>query len=318
MIEVLFGESEAGSMKAAKSDVIVGKTDGPVAVWMAGKKKPPEKENTGWIPGTAQEVICLGFMLDIGDIKEPADSKYRRELICSLYAQEEWETDPEMEAALKDAADVYVNERIRLENYLKDGEKIRIWYSDAPYSRCGFYSLCAMLQKHLAVSKCRNEICVVKMPEYSVQDDSITCWQNWGEVSAEEFAAFLPYERELTEDEIRMYTGLWNDLVEENSPLRTLINGQIIGVPETFYDFLIWKKLTKEPVKEARLIGDILGNYRLSVGDWWYAKRIDCFISQGKIEVVWDSKTKYARMIRAAEQKEVCNEDRVESADRRK
>lgn len=302
MIEVLFGESEAGAVKAAKSDVIVGKADGPVAVWMAGKKKLPKKEHAGWIPGTAQEVICLGFMLDIGDIRESADSRYRRELLYSLYAQGQWE-DSEADLELKSLGNFYVNELARLENYLKDGEKIRIWYSDAPYSRCGFYSLCAKLQTDLAGEKYQNEIHTVKLPEYRVQSGTITCWQNWGEVAAEEFAAFLAYERELTKDEIRMYGSRWNELAEDNSPLRAWINGQIVGVPETFYDFLIWKKLTGEPVKEARLLGDIMGNYQVSVGDWWYAKRIEHFIRQGRIEVVRDSGSKYARLIRRAETK---------------
>ena len=39
MIEILFGESEAASMKAAKNKVIIGTVNGPTAVWMAGKKK---------------------------------------------------------------------------------------------------------------------------------------------------------------------------------------------------------------------------------------------------------------------------------------
>lgn len=43
MIEILFGESEAGSMKAAKNKIVVGKVNGPVSVWMAGKKTPPQK-----------------------------------------------------------------------------------------------------------------------------------------------------------------------------------------------------------------------------------------------------------------------------------
>ncbi len=60
MIEVLFEESEAGSMKAAKNTVIAGKVDGPTSVWKVGKKKLPERENCGWIDGTAEEVICLG------------------------------------------------------------------------------------------------------------------------------------------------------------------------------------------------------------------------------------------------------------------
>ena len=43
MIEVLFGDSEAAAMKAAKNTVLIGGADGPTSVWMAGKKKPPEK-----------------------------------------------------------------------------------------------------------------------------------------------------------------------------------------------------------------------------------------------------------------------------------
>ena len=74
-------------------------------------------------------------------------------------------------------------------------------------------------------------------------------------------------------------------------------NGRVLGVPEDFYDFLIWKKLTDKPVKEARLIGDILGYFPISVGDWWYAKRIEYYIRQGKIRVVQDSKNTYGRMI---------------------
>lgn len=78
MIEVLFGESEAASMKAAKSTVMAGHVNGPTSLWMIGEKTPPERIFTGWMEGTAEEVVCLGFMLDIGNIKEPADSLYRK------------------------------------------------------------------------------------------------------------------------------------------------------------------------------------------------------------------------------------------------
>lgn len=58
MVEVLFGESEAGSMKIAKNKYNFQDED---------------------------KVICLGFMMDIGDIKESADSPYRRNLIHSFF-----------------------------------------------------------------------------------------------------------------------------------------------------------------------------------------------------------------------------------------
>ncbi len=291
MIEVLFGESEAASMKAAKNTVVMGGANGPTSVWRAGKKKPPEKPFAGWVEGTAEEVVCLGFMLDIGDIKKPVDSSYRKELIYSLFSQNRYGRSLELEEELKQVGDAYVNELHRLIQFLEDGEAIRIWYSDAPYSRCGLYSLCRMLLKY------ETEIRVVKLPEYAAREKGIISYSNWGEISAEEFAGFLPCEKVLTREELRMYAMLWSELAEENSPLRTVINGRVIGVPEDFYDFLLWKKITHKPIKEARLIGDILGGYQLGVGDWWYARRIDYHIQQGNIMIAEDSENKYARLI---------------------
>lgn len=298
MIEVLFSESEAESMKAAKSKAAkhtisvrtVKGSDGPTSVWVAGKKKPSKKEFSGWIQGTAREVVCFGFMLDVGEIKETADSQYRREQIYSLYSQARG-LAIEADVEFKKIAESSVYERERLKKYLEEGETIRIWYSDAPYSRCGFYSLCTMLRKY------ENEIHTVKLPEYRVQTDSIVMYQNWGEVAAEEFASFLPGEKVLSKEEIRMYAGWWSELVEDNSPVRAMVNGRLVGVQEDFYDFAIWKRLTEEPIKEARLIGNILGNYRLSISDWWFAARIEHFIRQGKIRVVEDSEEAYARQI---------------------
>ena len=269
----------------------ITKIDGPTSVWIAGKKKPPKREDSGWLEGTAEEVICLGFLLDIGDIRETIDSQYRKDLIYSLYAQEQWGKDPELDEELRNLAECYINEMARLKNYLDDGEQIRIWYSDAPYSICGFYQLCSILTKY------DNSIQVVKLPQYCVRDNITISYKNWGEIAAEEFAGFLPYEKKLSRQELRLYNSLWNELKEDNSPLRAVVNGRLTGVPEDFYDFLIWKEMSGKPQKEARLIGDILGKYPVSIGDWWYAKRIDHFIDKEKIQVVEDSENKYARLI---------------------
>ena len=295
MIEVLFGESEAASMKTAKSKIVIGSVSGPTSVFMAGKKKPPQKPFTGWIEGTAQDVICLGLMLDIGDIKEPVDGGYRKNLIYSMYAQDQWEQDNKWNNEMKKMGGFYIDELLRLKQFLDAGEVIRIWYSDAPYSRCGFYHLCQILKNY------ENEIRAVKLPEYVVLEKSIISYRNWGDVAAEEFASFLPYEKRLSKEEVRMYAILWCDLVEDNSPLRSVINGKVLGVPEDFYDFQIWKRLTEKPVKEARLIGDMIGYSQISIGDWWYAKRIEYYIQHKKIRIVEDSANKYATMICIAE-----------------
>ncbi|MDE6732819.1 MAG: DUF1835 domain-containing protein, partial [Oscillospiraceae bacterium] len=61
MIEVLFGDSEAGAMKAA----------------LRGGK-------------LGSDAVCLGFALDIGDIQKPVTGEYRARLLCDLLYAEQW------------------------------------------------------------------------------------------------------------------------------------------------------------------------------------------------------------------------------------
>ncbi|MDK2809157.1 MAG: hypothetical protein PWP24_1894, partial [Clostridiales bacterium] len=190
------------------------------------------------------------------------------------------------------AGEIYRDELNRLTEFLKKGESIRIWYSNSPYSLCGLYYLCNMLWKY------PNEIYVVKLPEYLQNDkNTISKYSNWGEVSEEEFSQFLVYEKKITIPEMKMFSNKWVKLVEDNSPLRAMINGSLVGVPEDFYDFLIRKRLSNNPVKEARLLGDILGYYPFGVSDSWYASRIEYMINTGSIKVVEDSEKRYARII---------------------
>lgn len=327
MIEVLFGESEAGAMKVAKHKKVLGSVcDGPTVTVVIGEtgkageegrkltgqktvdektapdpgragiraktaKTAPMAKTVEWIQGTPDQVICLGFMLDMGDIKEAPDSLYRKNLIFSMLYQEQWEELEKYKDELRETGSFYEKELMRFQKFLEAGEDIRIWYSDAPYSRCGLCFVCDLMKEF------ENQVSVVKLPEYQVKENSVTFHHNWGNVAAEEFSGFLQFEHGLSKRERRMYENLWAELVEENAPLRAMVNGRLTGVKEDFYDFLIWRRLTGQPVKEARLIGDILGRYPLSIGDWWYASRIDAFIAEGKIRVCEDSKNKYTRMI---------------------
>ncbi|MDD3337522.1 MAG: DUF3658 domain-containing protein [Lachnospiraceae bacterium] len=289
---MLFGESEAGAMKVAKNKAISIVSNGPTAVLCAGKKNAPRKEKGEWIEGTSDEVICLAFMLDIGDITEDVCSEYRKKLIYSMLNQGQWGTDAVIEEELYETADVYIKELERLMKYLEDDEEIRIWYSKSAYSLCGLYYVCKLLFHY------QNRVYLVELPEYRVIGNTIISYQNWGEIAAEEFASFIEKQREINKHEIKQYATKWDELVEDNSFLRAEINNHVIGVGEDFYDFIIWKKLTEKPVKQARLIGDMLGYYQISVGDWWYAKRIQYFVDKGIIEVLEDSENKYARLIK--------------------
>lgn len=107
-----------------------------------------------------------------------------------------------------------------------------------------------------------------KWPVYRILPD---CSQfegssrHWGEIAAEGFSAFIENQKELSIQEIKQYGTKWGELVEDKSLLRAVINNQVLGVEESFYDFLIWKKLTKKAHKAGKAnrkyIGSLLNKH---------------------------------------------------------
>lgn len=260
MLEVLFGESEAASLKCS-----------------------PKNKN---------EVVCLGLLLDIGDIRQPIDGEYRGRLLAAMLDRGQWGESLHFEG------NIYAGALQRLREAMAAGEAIRIWYSRSAYSLCGLYFVCSLLKGQGA------RAFAVELPEYEVRKDSVVIYAGWGEVEPEAFVSYIEGQRELSEPELNMYAGLWQELAADNSPLRAVIGNRVVGVAEDFYDFLLWRHCPKggeEPIHEALLIGTLLGRYPLGVADWWYAKRIQHYIEQGEILVVEDSDWQYARVIKLAE-----------------
>lgn len=262
MIEVMFGESAAAALKAAIQN--------------------DEKE---------RDVICLGFALDVGDIQKPVNGEYRSKLLCDLLYQKQWGADKNMKAELKKLGETYSEEFARLREYLGNGEPIRVRYSYAPYSLCGLMWLCSELNGS------RSPISAVRLPAIAVNGDTAVTYSSWGEVEPNGFRLFHNWERVLTAAEIRAYAQCWNRLKLENAPLRAVVNGSVTSVPANFYDFLIFKYLGDRPTTEAQLIGTILGENPLGIGDWWYARRIDKLIAQKRIKIIENSPRKYERLI---------------------
>lgn len=265
MVEVLFGESEAGAMKAA----------------MRGGKL-----------GT--DAVCLGFALDVGNIREPVESKYRAKLLYNLLYVPQWGADSEIKKELKQLGSAYCGELNRLDDHLKSGEPIRVWYSSAPYSICGLMWLCARYRKY---SQTR-DIYTMELPHVVIREDGTAVTHaSWGEVVPDEFERLLPLQKRISPIEITLNAAHWDSMQSRNAPLRAVVNGAVMSVPASFYDFLIWKYLGDEPVVEARLIGSILAENPLGVGDYWYAQRIDKLIEKKRISIIENSPRKYERLI---------------------
>ena len=196
-------------------------------------------------------VYHLDLNMDLGALHCGARSESRYKQINSWFRKDPWLDDVLFKVRdLKrngNAVD-YVKKQI------EDGEKIRIWYDYSPSAMCGFYYLVSELYWDLYYRN--EEIAVVCM-----NDDPAFCagWRGLGGLNPNQFSELLQYEKRLNTENQRTILQEWSKVAEQQWPIRTVLNGNIVGVPEDFYDPLIKAFIPKEdeliPIK---LLGNIL------------------------------------------------------------
>lgn len=292
MIEVVFDDSTKGSMKIAKNyrekNILCG------AIGYIGNKPSKDELKKHFegqaVGGNSEDVVYIGFALDIGDISSEFDSIQRQNIFRIIWGRFDFND--------KDQKQFFQNQRKDMEKLLSaatNGTPIRIWKSNAPYSTCGFYFICNILRN----IDCK--ISVVSLPEYKqASENEMVAYSNWGEVEPGKLYQFLPLERQLTQTEKRMLSDYWCSLIAENAPLRAIVNGKLISVPENFYDYVITKNLPDGDFIMAHLIGNLIGNYNLGVSDSLYALRIDKMIEENKLIVIENRDTShpYGKVLR--------------------
>ena len=287
MIEILFTESAAGSMKLAKGiKNIVGSStavfihsdeEGKIspeeleAEWLLVEEEYRKKrENAIRVEGNPLDVACFPLNLSMGDISAPFFGERAEYLQSTVLIG-----GPDFSRI---GAELMETARKSLERVREAREPVRIWTSHNPDEFCGFCHILTELLKDA-------DIRVVELPEYEVFEKEIRTYSGWGEIDPYELGRFQRLERPLSTTERRYFSVLWRTMQQENSPLRAMVNGQLLSVGADFYDGIILREIEKQPVEfhEGRLIGDILGRYQLGLGDSLIALRIEEFISRGML-----------------------------------
>lgn len=252
MIEIVFDVNEAAALAVLNSNVL-------------------EKEKVNI---DSKDIICLPAMLDIGNISEPIDSEYRKQLLFEMKEYNSVAKDCEKEWN-------YLLENYeRLKTCAKQGNTFRIWYSDAPYSICGFHFVCYFLENY----EC--EIYVVKLPASLIVPNGLMTFNSMRELNPALLHQFLPLEKKLLPIEIMSYAMTWKEIMQYECPLRALINGELTGVPVDFYDFMIRRELPDEEIRFIDLVGKILAHNQMGVPEFWINSRIFNFIKNKEIKVI--------------------------------
>lgn len=287
MIEVLFSESAAGSMKYAKGlKSIVGEAFGIILTTEDGHEPTEEelaqakaqmeeerrikREKAVPVEGSPRDVVWFPLNLSMGDIADPF-SDARAEYLQSAVLI----GGPDFTQIGRELIDTARESRERV---LSPSEPVRIWTGQNPDELCG---LCHIL----TILPANADIRVVRLPEYEVFGKELRTYSGWGEIDPLELGRFQVLERKLTDSERRYFANTWRELQRENGPLRAVVNGRLMTVGADFYDPIILRELENQPeaFHEGRLIGDILGKYPLGIGDSLIALRIEEFISRGML-----------------------------------
>ena len=98
----------------------------------------------------------------------------------------------------------------------------------------------------------------------------------------------LKYEETLSKDKIKAYAKEWNNLVEINSEIRTLKNGEVKNKRYSdYYEIILSILKERTPCKIASLIGECMGKEVLNdAKDFVYLTLIDQLIDLNKIKIV--------------------------------
>ena len=171
------------------------------------------------------------------------------------------------------------------------GEPVRVWCDHTPGARCGLYAAAALLED----APC--EITVIETPEFETKDN-VTRRAALGERGPTEMGALLKYERPLSAADRHALATHWRKLQQENTPLRAEVNGQLASVPADFYDETILSKSAAGEFMTAQLIGKVLAECNLGIGDQLIYRRIEHLIQTGQLQKIRPGKGPYQDIIR--------------------
>ena len=293
MLELVFDQSLAGAMRQAKGHrrgtvvsqgvKIYVKTDDSKAETGKSWSEPCEIR-TAWngavLEGTPDEVAMLSLSLSVGSIAGMvgADISARKEVLARLEAPWTVRHEAAGERYWRENLDTLV----RLRQAAETGERIRVWAAPwCPHEMCGLYYAC-----HLLRDANSSVFWVCPPREIRRKDGAWEQVHGLGQFPPETLGDLAADAVKLPPELCRQYGDCWLELVKENAPLRAVVNGTLMSVPEEFYDFALCKNL---PVEEPKRMGYVLAETLCKmpgIGDAWLYLRLMKLVKKGEVEIV--------------------------------
>lgn len=253
---------------------------------VAGDSVKAAMAAAGW---DDKNVESLWLELDMGDVSGLPDISCRQGVMRLILAGPEGMGD---DASFKELWDSFIKALKRIAEADRNGEDVRIWWSDSPAEACGFYFAVSLLeQKNVRVT-------AVKLPPYFEQGENICVHDSLKSLEPKALAGLAPLEREVSPALRRAIARRWDELVSENAPLRAVVNGRLVSAPADFYDYALRSRFPEGVFTVAYAIGKTMGESQLGVSDWHYAQRMRRMIESGELEVAKPDRDFYVTSVR--------------------
>lgn len=303
MVEVVFEDSAAGSLqqalvgryKVAEAGIVLyvrEEGEEPLspeeeARLRAAERRWQQEEAQGWaeslpLPGQPGDILAFPLAHSVGEITEEG-------------------IGPQREAALRKVMGIYPSlaeevtqtllalGRASLEGLLTRagaGEAVRVWTGPGPDDACGLAWLAQTLRS-LGLEKV--SVTQVVLPDFWEEPDgTVVRWTGWGEMEPWMWGRLAQTGRRLPANVLQDLAGTWQDLQKENAPLRAVVNGRLMSVPEDWYDPFLRREIAARPAEfsAAQVVGTVLGKYQLGIGDGELACRLEAMVQGGELQQV--------------------------------
>ena len=296
MLEIAFSESAQGGLRMAQSccaptafGVVFAHEDGsrPSRTELRAARRQAERNTRRrWaeavpLGGRAGDVYGFPLCLSAGDIAGEPLGPERKAVLTRLYGA----AFPQGETAAAELMDHAAEQYRALLERLRQGEAVRVWYSDQPDERCGL----SWLSWELRRRGLQVPVYLVDLPRYEERNDgTLVRYISWGEMEPERFGTYVSRQREASPVLRSALAQEWETLRQENGPLRAVVNGRLCTVSADFYDFALRRVLAEQPEEfhQARAIGLALGKYLPGISDCYLALRMEAMLARGELEVV--------------------------------
>lgn len=300
MLEVLFSDSAAGSLKASLGHhAVIGESEcctiGIIATDENDNPLSPEeterlrqneleKMRRNWaeavpMESSPKDVLPISLGLSMGPIDEDGLGPLRETTLEQLFCifPEGKETAAEMLAAARSRLNTLLDRAPR--------EPVRIWTDHTPDAACG---LCWLMEQLRPLGWENLDLRVVDLARLPAWDRNPLGGRCTGDIAPHEWGHLARETQPLPACRAEALAAHWGRLRQENAPLRAMLNDMLVSAAEDLYDpYLRWVLDTLDDTfNEANLIGRTLGQFPLGFGDVWLAMRVEQWIADGKLEAV--------------------------------